>query len=358
LGRALALGVQVWQDAPPGSLVKLVQYMFAYRLYGLSLRSQWPLPCSKKVGPVFAEVEFSEGPVSLFAAASQEAESSKDAAGGPQLSQWLFRARLRDGSDYLRWDNLFEFVISGDGRSIFAHMLGGSIQDIYNSHVLQHLFFFTLLKWGMEPLHSTTVVIDDGAVAFIGDSGYGKSTLGAAFCLRGHPILADDLLTVKEESHGFFGYPGRSRIRLLPETATVLFEDRVKVMSPDPYSRKLTIPLDESQTVSEALPLRAIYVVRPSRAASAAKRVTIRPLRQRRAFLCMIANMCNPIAREPERLTRLFHLSTRLCARLPVKSLSYPRDLSRLPEVVDIIRANIVRRPRPITMSQLTGACP
>jgi hypothetical protein len=237
-------------------------------------------------------------------------------------------------------------------------MLGGSIQDIYNSHVLQHLFFFTLLKLGMEPLHATTVAINEGAVAFIGDSGYGKSTLGAAFCLRGHRILTDDLLTVKEEGHGFYGYPGRSRIRLLPETAKVLLEGRVNDMSPDPYSRKLAIPLDEPQTAAEALPLTAIYVVRPGRVASTAKRVTIRALRQRRAFLCMIANTCNPIAREPERLARLFHLSTRLCARLPVKSLSYPRELSRLPEVVDAIRADMARKPSAVSLSQISGADP
>jgi hypothetical protein len=315
--------------------------MFAYRLYGLSLSSQWALPYSKSMGPVFAEVEFFEGPDALFIAASREAETSKDAAGGPQLSQWLFRARLRNGSDYLRWEGLFEFVIARDGRSIAARMLGGSIQDIYHSHVLQHVLFFTLLKLGIEPLHATSVVIDGSAVAFIGDSGYGKSTLGAAFCLRGHRILTDDLLIVKEESHGFYGYPGRSRIRLLPETASVLFEDRLQVMSPDPYSRKLAIPLDEPQTAAEALPLQAIYVVRPSRPPSPVKRVTIRALRQRRAFLCMIANVCNPIAREPERLARLFHVATRLCARLPVKSLSFPRDLSRLPTVVDAIRADL-----------------
>jgi hypothetical protein len=315
--------------------------MFAYHLYGLALRSQWALPCSKSVGPVFAEIEFFEGPDSLFLEASREAETSKDAAGGPQLSQWLFRARLRNGSDYLRWNGLFEFVIAGDGRSIAARMLGGSIQDIYHSHVLQHILFFTLLKLGVEPLHATSVVIDGRAVAFIGDSGYGKSTLGAAFCLRGHRILTDDLLIVKEESQGFYGYPGRSRIRLLPETASVLFEDRLKAMSPDPYSRKLAIPLDEPQTVAEALPLQAIYVVRPGRAAPAAKRITIRALRQRRAFFCMVVNICNPIAREPERLARFFKLSTRLCASLPVKSLSYPRDLSQLPTVVDAVRADL-----------------
>jgi hypothetical protein len=185
------------------------------------------------------------------------------------------------------------------------------------------------------------VAIDGGAVAFIGDSGYGKSTLAAAFCLRGHAILTDDLLVLKENSHGFYGCPGRSRIRLLPETAKVLFEDRLKDMSPDPYSRKLAIPLDEPQTATETLPLRAIYVVRPGRPSTAIESVTIRTLRQRRAFFCMVANICNPIAREPERLARLFHLATRLCARLPVKSLSYPRDFSRLPAVVDAIRSDL-----------------
>ena len=32
-----------------------------------------------------------------------------------------------------------------------------------------------------QPLHATAVVVGGGAVAFLGDSGYGKSTLGASF---------------------------------------------------------------------------------------------------------------------------------------------------------------------------------
>ena len=56
---------------------------------------------------------------------------------------------------------------------------------------------FSLLSLGYEPLHATAVVVDGEAVAFLGDCGYGKSTLGAAFLARGFPLLTDDVLALE-----------------------------------------------------------------------------------------------------------------------------------------------------------------
>jgi hypothetical protein len=313
----------------------LEKKVFTYSLYGLCLRSQWPVPYSTNGGTGLAEVELFEGPASLFEAVSEEV------AGSPNAADWLFRARLGDGSDYLRWSGLFESVLSSDGRRIAARPLAGAIQDIFQTHILGQILSFALLKLGMDPLHSTSVVIDGGAVAFVGDSGFGKSTLGAAFCRLGHPVVTDDLLTTKEESHGIYAYPGRARLKLSPETAKALLPERVNGVPVDPYTAKFSIPLEPQLTARGALPLRAIYVIRRGTAGSQLKKVTIRTLRHRQALLGVVANSCITIVTDPDRLARQFQLAARLVAHIPVKSLSYPRTLSGLPAVVDAIRADL-----------------
>ena len=55
----------------------------------------------------------------------------------------------------------------------------------------------SLVQRGFGVLHASAVVIGDTAVAFLGDSGAGKSTVAAALCSRGHGLLADDLVTIE-----------------------------------------------------------------------------------------------------------------------------------------------------------------
>ena len=47
--------------------------------------------------------------------------------------------------------------------------------------------------------------------------------------------------------------------------------------------------------------------------------------------------------KDPERIKRQFALNAKLTATIPIKSLSYPRHLSRLLEVVAAVLANLRR---------------
>jgi hypothetical protein len=52
---------------------------------------------------------------------------------------------------------------------------------------------------GWDPYHAAGVVIDDGVWAISGEREAGKSTLVAALAARGHTVMADDLLVVRDE---------------------------------------------------------------------------------------------------------------------------------------------------------------
>ncbi len=71
------------------------------------------------------------------------------------------------------------------------------------------------------------------------------------------------------------------------------------------------------------------------------KQVTIRAISKPRACLDRIANTFNTKATEPERQMRLLVLASRLANRIPVKSLYYPRDPVRLPEVVTALKRSL-----------------
>lgn len=304
-----------------------------YRVYGLSLRSRGVLPCPEGVGPALAEIELVDAPAALFGKVVAQ----------PNDGDWFHYRRLSDGSNYLRWSGLFEFLVSPDGRRIACHALDQASREAFHTYLLGQVLSFALLEHGIEPLHSTAVVVDGEAVGFIGDCGYGKSSLGAAFLQAGHRLLTDDLLVVKEERNGFLAYPGLPRIKLFPHIARRLFGGRLTGAPMNNFTPKLVIPLKQNRMARlGAVPLKAIYVLRPPGESPRNGRISIRVLSPRRAFLELVKNTFNPVIVEPWRLKRQFALAAQLTSRVPVKSLSFPRSLARLAAVREAIRSDLV----------------
>ena len=121
---------------------------------------------------------------------------------------------------------------------------------------------------GLLPLHANAVAVAGRAVAFMGPSGEGQSTLAAWFNDRGFRIIADDVCVV-----GFAGdgppqvRPGIGRLRLWREALEVTGRDAAAYQrsfvgdaAPDKYD----VPLAEPFATDAAIPLAAVYLLERS----------------------------------------------------------------------------------------------
>ncbi len=302
----------------------------SYRAYGLAIASPIALPCPEE-GATDADVVFAEGPGVLFSRARLEAGL------GPDESRWFQYAPLSRGASYLRWSELYEFVVSGDGRRIAWRSLNGGNPEAFQSYLLSQVLSFALVRQGIEPLHATTVVMGGRAVALLGDCGAGKSSLAAAFVQAGHRLLTDDLLVLREQEERFLAQPGPPRIKLFPEVARTLLDRHPGAVPMNPATRKLIIPLSADQTAHEPTHLDAIYVLRRPRHSGRESRPSIRRFTRRAAFIELTRAAFNLLVVESNRLQRQFELAARLAARIPVKSLSYSRDLRQISQVRESI---------------------
>ena len=305
-----------------------------YRVYGLSLKSAIPLPCPAYVGSVPAVTELETASASVFTRACERAGVTVDD------TQWFKYAPLPDGSAYLRWSGLFEFLISASGCRIACRPLNGASAEAFQTYLVSQVLSFALLKQGIESLHATTVAVNGLAAAFLGDSCYGKSSLGAACLQAGHRLLTDDVLVVTEKHGRFVAHPGPPRIKLFPHIAQAFLGKLAAGTPMNPQTPKLVIPLPARLHTDRAVPLGTLYVLQPP-GGSRRRRITITPLSPRRACLALVANTFNTVIMERTRLTRQFNLAARLAAAVPVKLLSYPDDPARLPAVVEAIRADL-----------------
>jgi hypothetical protein len=107
------------------------------------------------------------------------------------------------------------------------------------------------------------------------------------------------------------------------------------------HTPKLVLRLAPGEAAASPAPLRAFYLL-PAGDTSR-KRIVLRRLRPRQAFLALVANTFNPVITESGRLARQFETAARLAEVLPVKALSYPRGLEHLSAVVDAVERDLGR---------------
>lgn len=114
---------------------------------------------------------------------------------------------------------------------------------------------FLLCLAGGTVLHAGAVEVDGGAVAVVGPSGVGKSTLTAWLCTVGARLVTDDLLRIEPEATCHRGGP---EIRL---------RERAASLAPDGEHTRTTVDgrlaVGPPGTRHARMPLRAVVVPRP-----------------------------------------------------------------------------------------------
>ncbi len=229
-----------------------------YSLYGLRIQSELPLtaPVADESDEVNLIIRRGEGLPAAATAPPGEIWAKADFGNGfgVQLT------KLKSGWS-LFYPQTGEVRLSNDLRSATAHALPGK------DAILPLLLIGSVPAWwlslgGEAILHASAVAVGDEAVAFIGASGMGKSTLATLLCSAGASLITDDVLRLRPEGESFHCHWGTGELRLRPNAASLAGK-----FPPSKTSRsadgRATLLLPRR---GAALPrLRAIYVPRPSR---------------------------------------------------------------------------------------------
>lgn len=87
-----------------------------------------------------------------------------------------------------------EFFIH-DGREILMNPLPGVDEALLRTVLLGPVLCVLLRQRGLLVLHASCININHKGVAFMGGSGWGKSTLATAFHTKGYDVLTDDVMS-------------------------------------------------------------------------------------------------------------------------------------------------------------------
>jgi len=160
---------------------------------------------------------------------------------------------------YIRWQGVGDFCIAG-GREITVMSDPTIPEHALWRFILGSALGSVLFQRRQLALHASAVVGSAGAIAFIGESGWGKSTLSAGLHARGYRMLADDLLAVRAGTEANLVFPGLPEFKLWPDTLAALGEDLLTLSEVYPGQEKRIRPVISNRQC-DPIPLDRLYVL-------------------------------------------------------------------------------------------------
>jgi hypothetical protein len=249
----------------------------------------------------------------------------------PDGKVWLAFAKLATGY-LLRFPAFADFVVATDGRAVCCYPRADTPIETVRHLLLNQVIPIVLSHLGKVVLHASACATPQGAMAFMGRTGAGKSTLAASFGLRGFCVLTDDCLLIEEQDGAMMGVPSYSGLRLWPDTVSALFAQEPILQPLAHYTEKKRLLFEQSPYHTHIV-LRGIYVLAPQQEVKDIDEVTITPLAAREALIEIIKHNFQLDVTDRKRLGQAFRQHERVAKSVPFFRLTFPHEYTVLPAV-------------------------
>lgn len=300
-----------------------------YRIFDIPIRSEIRLPelpvCSKPEARITIR----------WAGAVQVAPSVFATCHEWQENGLIICSIARRGTDYLMVFPGVNFLIAQGGTITCAPAPG--VSDNLVRHVLlNQVLPRYLAHMGELVVHASAVTLPDGrTVAFLGESGYGKSTL-ALYCRgQGAHLIDDDCVLLRSEQELTTVIGGVPTVRLHPDSQRALGTDPAAFAPITDHTNKQQMRLADVPPVDAGTPwLDTLFLLGAPRDVPPDGSVTIVRATGQSSVMAAVRSTFNLDPSNHETMTRTFgHISHLLGGGLPVYHLRYPREHSLLPRI-------------------------
>jgi hypothetical protein len=243
----------------------------------------------------------------------------------------LWTSFYHTGQDYLlRFPDLADFTVSSDGLEVTAYPVPGVSEQTIEHLYLNQVLPLALSRQFKLVLHASAVEIENFAVAFLGVSGRGKSTLAASFSTSGCRFLTDDGLQLEKGPDGYLIQPSHPSIRLWDDSRQALIPDTAQAAPPVDFTPKSRFLADDEVAYCDvARPLRCVYFLGEGDTDT----VSIEPVSGRDAMIDLVRHSFLLDIEAREMLMHHFGQLTELAKNPMFFRLDYPRQYEMLPQV-------------------------
>lgn len=228
--------------------------------------------------------------------------------------------RRADGSHLLRFESTCDIVVDSRAERVTVHMVDGVPEAMGGVLVGGTVLSYLLMMRGKTVLHASAVDVGGRAIAFVGASGMGKTTLATLMCKDGGLLITDDVLRLSRGADGHHGCAlGATELRLRAAAADLTdeFADGGSHRPTADDRRALSVPA----ATEEGVPLAAVLIPRPRRDRSA---MTLTRLQPTAAALTLLSFPRILGIRDPRILAAQFVHMTELAESIPVFVVDVP----------------------------------
>jgi hypothetical protein len=231
---------------------------------------------------------------------------------------------------WLYWPQVGAFHVA-DGKRITVEPVAEVTEEGIRLLLLGSVMGVLLHQRGRLLLHGSAVEINGGVALFLGHSGWGKSTMAAAFHKCGYRVVTDDIAAIDTTTNEMQIVPGFPQLKLRSDSALALGHDPEQLAALHHRIDKRGLRCAQ-QFAQESLPVKRIYVLAqgstPSVELLPAADGLIELVRHSYAAGILKSTQC-----EPEHMLRC----ARIVARYGVRRLRKGESLDDLPQVLDAV---------------------
>lgn len=238
----------------------------------------------------------------------------------------------------LRFPGMADFVVSQDGRQVQGFPLAatdaGTLEHLY----INQVYPLVLSRQGRPAFHASVVTAGTGAVAFLGTTGMGKSTLATAFARNGASFLTDDGMLIEQSDHDVMVLPNHPSVRLWDDSVAALIESGIeKAPALSFTSKSRLIAGDRLPYCDEPKRLLAAFVLDWQEV----PKCRIEPLHGVALVMAWLSHSFLLDVGDRDLIAQHFEWTNRVSSAVPTFALDYPRDYRYLPAVCECILQQI-----------------
>ncbi len=246
----------------------------------------------------------------------------------------------RAGNNFhLRFPHLADFVFSKTDFQINCHRYTTTPHETVRHLLLDQVLPRIVSYLGRPVIHASGSVIDTYGILFLGQTGWGKSTLGAHFHQSGCALLTDDCILVERDKENVTGIPSYAGMRLLEDSLNALDiapHAETCIQKVAHYSSKKRVII-KGKTPEPPIPItiRAVFVLNDPVTESKKDKVAFSPLTGAFAAIELVKHCFHLDLSDSKVMGEQLKTLTRLCGsrNLSIYNMEYPRNHHFLPEI-------------------------
>lgn len=254
----------------------------------------------------------------------------------PDATPWC-EIHHEDGVYLMRFPRLADFKLDTTGE-VECHPVPG-----IDESTLRHLHFNQVVPAALSlqhrpVFHASAVVMGGTAIAFLGESGRGKSTLATYLGREGYPLLTDDGLELRWTDDGYSAVPSHSGVRLWSDSQYALLPPDATAEPRLSYTRKNRFFGDGLIPFAhQSAPMRRAYFL----GEGIVETLTITAIPPREAHIAWVKHSFLLDVRNKTLMRAQFEQVAKLAALGFSYVLDYPRRYDALPSVEEALRFHL-----------------